>query len=469
MSGDKQSNTDLSVSFDLPDFPESSQKAEPADRFLATKLGAPAKPADIAPPPFVEEHDMGHDDGDGADPEHNRPVPRITIHAYIHSSEIRHLLQSAMVDRRLAKANWTIYEGGIDAATTAYQSVASPSLLILSAKGDRAQLLRQIDELAQYCDESTKVLVIGETNDIKLYRELMKRGVSEYIVPPFKPIQIIHAISGLYSDPAQPFFGKMIAVIGARGGVGSSTIAHNLAWSMAERVMVATTLVDLDFSFGTTGLDFNQDSTGGLTDALMAPERADSIVLDRLLTRVTDRLGAYVAPALLDREYDIATDHFETILDRVRGAVPYVVVDLPHAWSAWVKHILLSADDVIIVCTPDLASLRNGRNIFDLVRTARPHDPPPRVIVNMTGMPKRPEVPLKDFAEAIGTQPMLVLPFDGALFGVASNNGQMLYEVAPTGRAAMAIEQIASQIAGKAIEVKKPGLLDKFIKTKRAG
>jgi pilus assembly protein CpaE len=122
--------------------------------------------------------------------------------------------------------------------------------------------------LAEHCDETVKVMVIGAINDIALYRQLVSRGVSEYVVPPFQPLQILRTISGLFADPDAPFVGKQISVVGAKGGVGASTIAHNLAWALAENTKVNTTLVDLDLSFGTTALDFNQEPTQTVADAL---------------------------------------------------------------------------------------------------------------------------------------------------------------------------------------------------------
>ena len=116
-------------------------------------------------------------------------------------------------------------------------------------------------------------------------------------------------------------------------------------------------------------------------------------------------------------------------------------------WTAWTRKILLSSDDLVIVATPDLASLRNAKNMVDLVRRARPNDAPPRLVLNQVGVPGRPEIPLKDFGEALGLTPSLVMPFDARLFGQAANNGQMIAEVGPRSKAAEAIDQLAQQIS----------------------
>jgi pilus assembly protein CpaE len=310
-------------------------------------------------------------------------------------------------------------------------------------------MLHSLDRLAQVMEEGCKVVIIGAVNDIGLFRELMARGVSEYIVPPLQPVDLIRVICGLYVNPDKPFAGRVISVIGARGGVGASTVAHNLAWSIAERQEAGATLLDLDLSFGTAALDFNQDPAQSVADALLAPDRVDDVFLERVTTKHTQRLQMLTAPATLEREFELDPMAFETVIDRVRRTSPFVVLDLPHIWTSWVKQTLLSADDAVIVAAPDLASLRNSKNIMDLLKSMRPYDSPPSVVLSMVGVPKRPEIPFKDFAEALGAEPVASFPFDPALYGMAANNGQMIGEVAQASKAAIAIDTLAASLTGR--------------------
>ena len=134
----------------------------------------------------------------------------------------------------------------------------------------------------------------------------------------------------------------------------------------------------------------------------MAPDRVDDVFLERVTTKQTQRLQMLTAPATLEREFELDPQSYEMVIERVRRTSPYVVLDLPHAWTSWVKHTLLAADDAIIVAGPDLASLRNTKNIIDLLKAMRPYDSPPAVVLSMVGVPKRPEIPFKDFADALG-------------------------------------------------------------------
>jgi pilus assembly protein CpaE len=390
-------------------------------------------------------------DSFGAAP-HERPVPRISIHAFCEFPDTGAALQRASGDRRLSKAHLQVQLGGIDAAVQHYTGQITPNLLVVETKLHGEEALLELDRLAEVCDPATKVVVVGRSNDVELYRELMRRGASEYLVAPLSPLQLIEVISGLYLDPGAAPIGRVVAVVGARGGSGSSTLSHNIGWCIAEELHINTTVIDMDLPFGTVGLDFNDEASQGICDALSAPERLDDVLLDRLLIKRGEHLSLFTAPAILDREYETSPDAFETVIDSVRQTIPCVILDLPHGWQPWIKAALLAADDVVIVATPDLTSLRNAKNIIDLVKGARPNDAPPRLVINQVGVPKRPEIPAKDFAETMGLDPSAIIPFDPALFGQAANNGQMVMEVAPKSPVTESLRQLCRAITGRTMQ-----------------
>jgi len=384
----------------------------------------------------------------GAAP-HERPVPRISIAAFVEFPDTGAALQRASSDRRLAKAHMNVQLGGIAAAVEHFHGQVTPNLLVVETRLNGQAALEELDRLAEVCDPSTKVIVVGRVNDVELYRELMRRGASEYLVAPLNPIHLIEVISGLYLDPDASPIGRVIAFVGARGGAGSSSLSHNVGWCIAEELRINTTIVDLDLPFGTTGLDFNDEPSQGVADALSAPERLDDVLLDRLLVKRGDHLSIFATSAMIDREYEAAADAYESVLDAVRQSTPCVIVDVPHVWNAWVKATLIAADDIVIVATPDLASLRNAKNIVELLRASRPNDTPPRLVINQSNIAKRPEIPSKDFAETLGLDPALVIPFDPAVFGNAANNGQMINEIAPKSPIAAGIRTLAELVTGR--------------------
>jgi pilus assembly protein CpaE len=414
----------------------------------------------MAKPPPVENF--------GAAP-HERPVPRISIHAFCEFPDTGASLQRAGADRRLSKAHLTVQLGGISAAVEHYNGQVTPNLLVVETKLNGQEALSELDRLAEVCDPATKVIVIGRVNDVELYRELMRRGASEYLVAPLSPLQLIEVISSLYLDPGATPIGRVVAVVGARGGAGSSTLAHNIGWCVAEELNINTTIVDLDLPFGTVGLDFNDEASQGVCDALQAPERLDDVLLDRLLLKRGERLSLFTAPAALERDYDATPEAYESVIDVVRQSTPFVVLDMPHGWQPWLKSSLLSADEIVIVATPDLTSLRNAKNIFELVRSARPNDAPPRVVINQVGVPKRPEIPAKDFAETMGVEPSAIIPFDPAVFGQAANNGQMVIELAAKAPVAESLRGLCRTLTGRAAPapVAKNVSIFSFLKAKK--
>jgi pilus assembly protein CpaE len=392
--------------------------------------------------------DRGDREFSGTAP-HERPVPRIAMHAFCESSENQAALQLAAEDRRLAKATLKIELGGISAAVQHYTGQITPNLLIVETALHGAEALAEIDRLAEVCDPATKVIVIGRANDVELYRELMRRGVSEYLVGPVQPLHLIETVSGLYLDPDGAPIGRVISFIAARGGAGASTISHNIAWYIAEQLAINTVLVDLDLPFGTASLNFDEEPGQGVADALAAPERLDEVLLDRVLQKVGERLSLFSAPAMLEREYETAPEAFTAVIDAVRAIAPCVVLDLPHVWSPWVRQILLHSDDIVIVATPDLPALRNTRAMCELLRQSRRNDSPPKLILNQDGIPKRPQIPIKDFGQTLELSPSLVLPFEPALFGSASNNGQMVFESQPNAAVSLALAQLAGALTGR--------------------
>ena len=395
---------------------------------------------------------------------HIAPVPRISIQAFCESQDTMSVMQAAGDDRRMGKAHLKVQMGGIAAAVEAYRTSPTPNVIVIESESRGDDLLSGLDTLADVCDAGTRVIVVGKQNDIVLYRELVRRGVSDYLMAPTSVIEVIRAVSGLFTAPDAKPVGRTIAVVGAKGGVGASTVAHNIGWSIARDLQLDSVVTDLDLPFGTAGLDYNQDPPQGIADAVFSPERIDTGFVDRLLSKCTDHLSLLAAPATLERVYDFSSDAFDGVLDILRTAVPCIVLDVPHLWTGWARRALIGADDILVVASPDLANLRNAKNLIDLLRTTRPNDRHPHYCLNQVGVPKRPELKPGDFAKALESQPVAVIPFEPQLFGTAANNGQMIAEVGSGNRAAETFRQLAQLLTGR-IEVKRqrPNLLTPFL------
>jgi pilus assembly protein CpaE len=386
--------------------------------------------------------------------DHIAPAPRVSVQAFCETVETAAAVQSAGEDRRLGKAHLKIQMGGMAAAVEAYRSAPTPNVIVLEADS-RGDVLPGLDQLASVCDAGTRVVVIGRINDVAFYRELIRRGVSDYVLAPVGALDVVRSICSLFSAPEAKAVGRIIAVVGAKGGVGSSTIAHNVAWAIARDLAMDSVVADLDLAFGTAGLDYNQDPPQGIADAVFSPDRVDTAFIDRLLSKCTDHLSLLAAPATLDRVYDFGADAFDAIFDTLRSTMPCIVLDVPHQWSGWTKRALIAADDILIVAVPDLANLRNAKNLFDLLKASRPNDRVPLYCLNQVGVPKRPEINAAEFAKAIESKPIVSIPFDPQMFGAAANNGQMIAEISASHRTSEMFLQIAQRLTGRS-ETKKP-------------
>ncbi len=324
--------------------------------------------------------------------------------------------------------------------------------------------MAELMSLAEVCDPSTRVVLIGRDNDIGLYRELMRNGISEYLVAPVGIYDLMSAVSSIFVDPDAEPLGRSIAFIGAKGGSGSSTIAHNCAFGISNLFSTETILADLDLPYGTANIDFDQDPPQGMAEAVFAPDRLDEVFLDRLLAKCSDHLSLLAAPSLLDRSFDIGQDGFRPVLDVLVQSAPITVLDIPHAWNEWTRTLLASVDEVVITAVPDLANLRNTKNMFDALRKLRPNDKQPHLILNQVGLPKRPEIAPGDFCDPIEVDPIAIIPFDAQLFGAAANSGRMISETDPKSPAAEIFSQVSHIVTGRAtLKKQKAGGLGKVL------
>lgn len=398
----------------------------------------------------------------------NRQVPKIRIAAFCETAETQDAVVAASIDRRMMRASVDSVIGGTKMAISRYRDAPSPDVIVIERHVPGDLLLEELERLAMVCDAETRVVVIGNSNDIRLYRALIDRGISDYLVGPVDAPVLIGAFVRLYQGEDAKKLGRICAFVGAKGGVGSSTIAHNVAATMADRMKFDVILADMDLPFGTAGLDFNVDSAQGIAEALESGGKLDELLFERLLGKCSERLSMLTAPATLERPYDLSEEDFDALIDVARTSASHVVLDMPHIWSAWARRMLVAADEVVVTAVPDLANLRNTKSIVEFLRKARPHDAPPKLVLNQVGMSKRPEIKTADFAKAVGFDPVATISFDPKLFGNAANNGQMIFDIAARAAAPFATISEALEVSGGSRRKKARGLLSRLSPRRRS-
>ncbi|VAW21930.1 Type II/IV secretion system ATPase TadZ/CpaE, associated with Flp pilus assembly [hydrothermal vent metagenome] len=378
-----------------------------------------------------------------------RLIPRVTLQAFCENSQTAQLIEAAQMDRRMSKVALTTHNGGIEGAVEAYRVNPTPNLILVETILEPEDIPASLEQLAEVCDPGTKVIVLGHVNDVLLYRRLIRSGVSEYLVLPADVDTLVSAIAELFVSQDAPPIGRTIGFVAAKGGAGSSTIAHNCAWVTAQHLRQQVLIVDMDLAFGTAGLNFNQDPPHGIADAVFAQEKLDAVMLDRLISKAATNINLLTAPTILDRAYDLGQGDFEQIIELVQSNIPLIMLDIPHTWNAWVRRTLSTLDEIVIIAEPDLANLRNAKALVDAIKTMRPSENPPHLLLNKLGLPKRPEISPSEFAAAVDCNLIGQIPFDAALFGTAANNGQMIAEVSPGSKINDIFRMVSAHVTGR--------------------
>lgn len=402
-----------------------------------------------------------------------RLIPRITIQAFCEHSQTAQLVEAAIHDRRMSKVALTTHNGGLEGAIETYKSNPTPNLILVETSLQPADIPGALERLAEVCDATTRLIVLGHVNDVVLYRELIRSGVSEYIVLPSNAPMIVNAITELFAAEGAAPIGRTVGFISAKGGSGASTVAHNVGWSVAQHLRQDCLILDLDFAFGTAGLNFNQDPPHGIADAVSANQKMDQVLLDRLMSKAANHVNLLTAPVVLDRTFDFAERDFEQVVELSQKTMPVVILDIPHEWTSWVRHTLATIDEIIIVAEPDLANLRNAKNLSDTIKALRPTESEPLLVINKLGVPRRPEIAPIEFATSVECRLLGQIAFDAATFGTAANNGQMIAEVSANHRSNEIYRTIAMHVTGRNTPEKSAGKvaslkLPSFLKKMRA-
>ena len=303
--------------------------------------------------------------------------------------------------------------------------------------------------MAQRCSSETRVMLLGAANDIHLYKQLIAMGLTDYFSGDTHAEQVLGSIERTFSDIDPNTQARVIAFIGAGGGVGSSSIAANTAWGLADIYEEKVTLVDLDLAFGTSSLEFNIDSKQTVADALDQPDRLDNALVERFLAPYNDHVSVLTAPANLAERQNIEIESIELLLGLVRKLSNFVVLDLPNVWHPWVQELLLQADETVIVAYPDLAGVRNTKNMLEFLEDGRGVDTPARLLLNKIGASKKTELRVKDFETAVERVPLFSIQYEPIVFGTAMNNGELVVTANKHGKVTQKLLRLSKEISGR--------------------
>jgi pilus assembly protein CpaE len=332
-----------------------------------------------------------------------------------------------------------VNKGGLRNAVQTLSVSASPSILFvdLSESGDP---LNDINALAEVCEPGTVVIAAGQVNDVRLYRDLVASGLQDYLLKPFTPDQLrdtfAHAqltISGpRVNEAASEKPHVMAAVIGVRGGVGSSTIATSLAWLMGDKAGRSTALLDLDIHFGTGALSLDLEPGRGLTDAIENPSRIDGLFIERAMVRANEKLCVLSAEAPLNQPLLNDGTAFFQLQEELRNAFESTVLDLPRSMLVQHAHLVQDVHVVVVAVEFTLAATRDAIRILSWLKANAPQA---KVLVVANRVPSgAQEISRKDFEQSIERSVDIVIPFEPKAAAQSAKLGQPFAKVATSAK-----------------------------------
>jgi pilus assembly protein CpaE len=380
-----------------------------------------------------------------------KPAKAKPFAAYVADEASREVIARAAAEAGIATPQVTA--GSITDAIRRLNAAATPQLLVVDLSGS-ADPMADVGALADVCDEGTRVLAIGDVNDIALYRALIGFGVHDYLVKPLDAVQLAGSLGrakdgpqAASAEPAAPTVGRIVAVVGARGGVGATTIAVNIAWMLAQEQKKRVALVDLDLFFGSCGLTLDLEMGRGFREALENPSRIDGLFIERAMIRATDNLFVLSAEEALD--YAIAFDPsaIELLLEHLRRDFEAVVVDLPRFGARTQTAIMTPPCSIVLVSEPSLAGMRDTQRLAKLF-TSLASKAELSVVLNRVGANKGAELSLTDFEAGAETKASIVVPFEPKILAATAGTGKPLAKVANGAKSTAALRALTARAGG---------------------
>ena len=369
----------------------------------------------------------------------------------------------------LGWASDRVSTGGLAAAVAALGVGGSPQTLVVDLS-DAADPMEELGSLAEVCEPGTVVIAIGAVNDVTLYRALIGSGIHDYLVKPVAADTLRETIAAAQAALAQPKAQEPeaaktrlgVTFIGARGGVGASSLAASLAWHLSEKARRQTALLDLDLYFGTAALAFDLEPGRGLIDALENPGRIDQLFIERAMVKAGERLAVLSAEAAMAVPLNADGVALHHLAEEMRGHFDAVIVDLPRGLAIEHPHLVADAGHVVVVAEQTLACTRDTIRLLAWLKSAAP-TAKVSVVTNKVAASPPPEVSAKDFASSIEHAVDVALPFDMKVAGNAARAGKCLTAVAGTSKLGTGLTQLAALMTGDGAETAaKPSIAEQI-------
>lgn len=389
--------------------------------------------------------------------------------AFVGDEETRQVIQS-ITERHWPRA--VLVNGGVATAVRHMGEVSAAKMLVLDL-ADSEDPISHVRAIRDNCLRETHIIAIGAVNDVNLYRELIALGVDDYLVKPLTSEVFHRALVSATMEveeeeeapkAAKSELGKLTLVIGARGGVGATTVAVNLGAVMARDFRRRTVILDLDLKFGTTALTLDLDPGRGLSEALTNPARVDGLFIASAVVPQDDRLFLLAAEEALDGPAAVSGAALTLLLNELRQNFDCVIADLPRWMAATEPSILAGATDIVVVSDLSLPGMRDTLRLNTFLKNTIGLTP--KVIVNRVPKSGKGALSPGDFAKGIEAPTAAILPEDPKV-GLAAASGKPLSETPGTSKLVQLLRPVAQSVSGATKIDKPPSFLQKLLSGKK--
>ena len=359
--------------------------------------------------------------------ETNILLPTARVDIFVKDKETLEAARNLVNDWRFARVSINVEEGDVKTSIFSYQETASPNVVIIETESTGEDFIEQLGELSAHCSEETNAVIIGPVNDVDLYRSLTSMGVSDYLVKPVPLKTLSEVIASALIKKLGTSGSRLIGVVGAKGGVGTSALTQALAWGISEDLDQKTFLMDAAGGWSTLSVGMGFESSTTLEEAVRAAGNDDKDTLNRMLYKASDRLTVLASGSDSMLEASVNATQYETLIDLMMVSYPVVIVDLSAAIPSLKRAVLSKAHELIVVSTPTLPSLRATRTLMQEIKLIHGGDlSNTDLVVNMAGMIPSKEVSKKDISTALEFDPSVIVPFDPKLFIGSESEGKKI-------------------------------------------
>ncbi len=335
------------------------------------------------------------------------------------------------------------------------QSNRTPKILLVDLSCV-SQPISQIQKIAEVCEPGVEVLVIGDRNEVELFRSLLELGVADYIAKPLNVELLANSIERLLKQEDKPSeinrnfstFGKTVSFIGARGGVGVSTLVANCAWVLATKHSKRVAVTDLDQQLGVISRLFDLNPGNGLRELLENPDRIDSVFVERSMIKKNDNLCILSSEEGLNEQLGGQIQGVQSFLKILKEQFHYTILDLPRNFTTNQNQSLFEASGlVVVVADMTLLSVRDTTRILKLINHHKSAAQRVLVVANRVGTYRHGEIEQADFEQSIQRKLDLMIPFDALTPLESLNMGEMVAE--QDGKLSQGVAGLVDLLLGK--------------------